>query len=171
MTAANDKRMAAAIGSLGPRSRAIAVLNAIRADDKALADSLAETAPKKMYRCIDVGETATIEAAESMALRFDRSFYGLLAVYWQLLAQDEKQEASERRGEIAAIVQATTAFAESLDIPFGAAFAFSIAIDDPAFSEFQKVKADPVTVQRVADSYAAVWRSKDAAIIQPQSAH
>lgn len=170
MTAANNKRINAALGALSPRARVIATLSAIRADDRALADALAETAPRKTYRCIDVGETATIEAAESMALRFDRSFYGLLAVYWQLLAQDEKQEASERRGEIAAIVQATTAFAESLDIPFGAAFAFSVAVDDPAFSEFQKVKADPATVQRVADSYAAVWRSKEAALIQPQSA-
>ena len=171
MTAPNNKRINAALGALSPRARVIATLSAIRANDRALADALAETAPRKTYRCIDVGEAATIEAAESMALRFDRSFYGLLAAYWQLLAQGEKQEASERREEIAAIVQAATAFAESLDIPFGAAFALSVAIDDPAFSEFQKLKVEPATVRRVADSYAAIWRSKEAAIIQPQSAH
>jgi len=200
MTAANEKRMTAAIGSLSPRSRAIAVLNAIRDEDTALLDVLRLHTPRATYLCDDRAESEVVEASHAVSLRFDRTWYAMLADFYRmtvfgerpyalLAALSDEQEAATVRLDIldhaksievdilacqrmmTAATKGAEAFAESLGLPIATVFAYSTAIDEAEFKEFSKGEADREDIAAIKDILTHVWTQKGHAIIQPTTQH
>ena len=74
-----EKRIKKLCEGMPKADRIRAVLDAIRVDDVCLRDGLMEATPRLSYTVLDIQVTDSIGAAHILSLRFDRTFYHLLA--------------------------------------------------------------------------------------------
>ena len=74
-----EKRIKKLCEGMSKTARIRAVLDAIRVDDVSLRDGLLEATPRLSYTVLDIQVTDSIGAAHILSLRFDRTFYHLLA--------------------------------------------------------------------------------------------
>ena len=69
-----DKRIDKLAANLPAKERAMAILDAIRSEDKSTASSLQFSTPMKTYSQPDLEVINVIDVVENLSLRFDRTF-------------------------------------------------------------------------------------------------
>ena len=116
--------------NLSAKERSFAILDAVRRNDMTTAISLEEDTPKKSYRGPDAAVRQTIDAAENLSLRFDRSFYSailLLQIADDVEDDDVNDVVSKIESEIYANISGLELFAERVGLSLERLLAYSTA--------------------------------------------
>ena len=134
-----EKRVTKLCEGMPNTARIRAILDAVRADDLGLRRKLLEATPKFSYRGHDVRVVDSIGAAENVGLRFDRTFYKLLAHFLALRWPEATEELGSKKvgsaienveTELCALTSGAEIFAERIGLDLSQALAFSTAQDN-----------------------------------------
>jgi hypothetical protein len=124
------KRLDKLSADLTPKERSIAILDAVRKGDMAMAISLEKATPTKSYQGSDLAVRQTIDAAENLSLRFDRSFYSsvmILQVGEGVQTEIAIEAVSKIERELFAQVSGLEIFAERVGLSLERLLSFSMA--------------------------------------------
>ena len=134
-----EKRVTKLCEGVSNAARIRAVLDAIRADDTGLRRKLLKSTPRLSYRVHDLQVIDSIEAAEILSLRFDGTFYKIMAYFLSLQCPQNftkhdpkklKAATENMENEMCALINGAEIFAERIGLELGQVLAFSIALDD-----------------------------------------
>ena len=165
-----DKRVTKLCEDMPNATRTRAILDAIRADDKGLRNNLLEATPKRSYKARDAQVVDSIEAAHILSLRFDRTFYHLLAcliacdsvgVVGEKPAEETETARENMDNQLCALVSGAKIFGGRIGLELGQLLAFSLALD----SEFEGLdwpmdtlpKENMERANEVADAFQELW--------------
>lgn len=166
-----EKRVSKLCEGMTNASRVRAVLDAIRADDSGLRDRLLETTPRRSYTAIDAKVSDTIEAAQTVSLRFDRTFFHLLAssfacwlpyILKDKTPKDVKTARDNMTIELLALTRGAEIFAERIRLTLDQVLAFSMVLDGKYIEHLELPATSPsdddlAKANEVADAFQAAW--------------
>jgi len=149
-----DKRIDKLSANLPAKERALAILDAIRNEDKSTATSLQFSTPMKTYSQPDLEVTNVIDVVENMSLRFDRAFYHLLSAAFAIQAGEGSEKDStlamaEKLKGIFALVTGLDMFAEKVGISTERLLSFSTVMDSE-FLEYYLLKPEELQDETLA---------------------
>ena len=174
-----EKRVAKLCEGMPNTARIRAVLDAIRADDSGLRDRLLKTTPWLSYKAHDLRVIDSIEAAHILSLRFDRTFFHLLAVRFacqlpHILAEKPPKDIlagiENMDTELLALASGAKIFAERIGLDLNQALAFSTVLDmEEVFAEISQSRDtlsddDLEKANEVADTFQKAWSMQGNAI-------
>ena len=165
-----EKRIKKLCEGMSKTARIRAVLDAIRVDDVSLRDGLLEATPRLSYTVLDIQVTDSIGAAHILSLRFDRTFYHLLAcsMACQIPSVTTNRDPKEilvgienMDNQLCALTSGVEIFAERIGLDLSQVLAFSMALD----FEFDEIKQPLDTLSEddlerangVADAFQELW--------------
>jgi hypothetical protein len=141
-----DKRIDKLAANLPAKERALAILDAVRNEDKSTATSLQFSTPMKTYSQPDLEVTNVIDVVENMSLRFDRAFYHLLSGLFAAQVNDDSEKdrtlaMAEKLMGIFALVAGLDMFAEKVGLSTERLLSFSTVMDSE-FLEYILLKPE-----------------------------
>ena len=172
-----EKRIKKLCEGMSKTARIRAVLDAIRVDDVNLRDGLLEATPRLSYTARDIQVTDSIGASEILSLRFDRTFYHLLACSMACLIPSVTNNHDPKEilvgikntdNQLCALTSGAEIFAERIGLNLSQVLAFSIALD----FEFNEIRQpldtlsedDMERANEVADAFLELWSKQGNAI-------
>ncbi len=141
-----DKRIDKLAANLPAKERALAILDAVRNEDKSTETSLQFSTPMKSYSQPDLEVTNVIDVVENLSLRFDRAFYHLLAGVFAVQVGDGSEKdrtlaMAEKLKGMFALVAGLDMFAEKVGISTERLLSFSTVMDSE-FLEYYLLKPE-----------------------------
>lgn len=167
----NERRITKLCENMSAKDSTRAILDAVRADDCGLRDKLLEAVPRVKCTSRDPRVTFTVAASESLSLRFDRTFFHLLATRFacqlpHILKEEPPKDIltaiDNMDTELLALTTGAEIFAERIGLNLEQVLAFSTVLDAEHHKDIKQPRDtlsehDLEKAKEVADAFQKAW--------------